>query len=183
MVWRDSKWVFVMQYRGPDLGTLFHLLVKLQRHLAIFFLLLIAIIFGLVVVLRQVLDVSFFAYEEWVLIAGFGLYALGGALGSFERTHIRADMLEGWIKNPSLKRIHLLVIIGLEAVVAMVLTYWAALMVLLDFARFPNVPSTPVYSVPLLVPKIFIFVGFFLMALYSSVRWVQLLRSNGSTTA
>ena len=134
---------------------------------------LIAATFGVVVVLRYGFEANLFAYEEWMLVAAFILYFLGAAQGSYDDTHIKADLLTEWIRSESgLRRLRIL-IVGLEVIVAAVLSYWGFLMVADDLGRYPELPATPVYGIPLAVPRGTIFVGFVLMTAYAAMRLVR----------
>ena len=86
---------------------------------------------------------------------GGGLHPLLHRLGpgSFDNTHIKADLLKEWLKSEAAKRRVDSVIFGLEVLIGAVLSYWAYLMVADDLSRYPDLPATPVYSIPLAVPR------------------------------
>ena len=157
--------------------------VFVQKVLLVVCSLLIAVTFGVVVVLRYGFEMNLFAYEEWMMAAAFTLYFIGSAQGSFENTHIKADLLKEWIKSEAKKRWVDLVIFSLEVAIGAVLTYWAYLMVADDLSRYPNLPATPVYSIPLVVPRGVILLGFALMTLYSAMHIFRLFaRPLGAVT-
>ena len=136
---------------------------------------LIAVTFGVVVVLRYGFQANLFAYEEWMLVAPFILYFFGAAQGSFDDSHIKADLLKEWIRSESAKRILGLFVLGLEVVIGAVLSWWGFLMVADDLSRYPELPATPVYSIPLAVPRGTIFIGFVLMTVYAAMHFLRLL--------
>ena len=166
------------------MARLIRSLVFVQKVLLVVCSLLIAVTFGVVVVLRYGFEMNLFAYEEWMLAAAFTLYFIGSAQGSFDNTHIKADLLKEWIRSEAAKRRVDLVIFALEVAIGAVLTYWAGLMVADDLSRYPNLPATPVYSIPLAVPRGVILLGFALMTLYSAMHIVRLFaRPPGAGTA
>ena len=166
------------------MARLIRSIVFVQKVLLVVCSLLIAITFGVVVVLRYGFEMNLFAYEEWMLAAAFTLYFIGSAQGSFDNTHIKADLVKEWIRSEAAKRRVDLVIFALEVAIGAVLTYWAGLMVADDLSRYPNLPATPVYSIPLAVPRGVILLGFALMTLYSAMHIVRLLaRPPGAVAA
>lgn len=146
------------------------LLLILQKWLLVVSSAILAIVFFLVVVLRYVFQTDLFAYEEWVLAIAFWLYFIGGAQGSWEGTHIKADFLSALIRSRRLRWGFAVLTNVLELGTLIVLTYWGALMVLEDLASYPNWQATVAWNIPYLVPRLGIFVGLFLMGLYSALH-------------
>ena len=149
--------------------------VLIQKILIASCSLLIAVTFGIVVVLRYGFQANLFAYEEWMLVAAFILYFFGAAQGSHDDSHIKADLLKEWIRSENAKRMLSLFVLGLEVVIGATLSWWGWLMVADDLARYPELPATPVYSIPLAVPRGTIFLGFVLMTVYAAMHFVRVL--------
>lgn len=154
---------------GPLQGSVC-LLQKVQRGILVFCSLLMAAVFATVVVLRYVFQSDLFAYEEWVLLAAFWLYFIGGAQGSFDDSHIRADILSNWLRQPEhvwrVKQLRLL----LELLVTATLTVLAGLMVFEEISRYPNWSTTTVWNIPFMAPRFGIFLGLLLMAFYAGLQ-------------
>lgn len=141
-----------------------------QKTILVFCSLLLAFVFFAVVILRYVFHADLFAYEEWVLVAAFWLYFIGGAQGSLENTHIKADFMNAWIKNRKVKWLLVNFTILMEVLVGIVLSYWGYLMVLEDVAKYPDWPTTVAWKIPFVLPRLGIFVGLVLMTVYTSLH-------------
>jgi TRAP-type C4-dicarboxylate transport system permease small subunit len=140
-------------------------------------------VFCLVVLLRYVFETDLFAYEEWVLTVAFLLYFVGGSLASRTNTHIKADIVVELIRSERTKKIYSGVILLIEALIVGMITWYAANMFLHEFARWPNIPTSPVYKIPLAVPRFFIVLGFALMTFHSLVNGLHDIRVGRSMTA
>jgi len=157
------------------MSNLVHHIVAIQKAIIAICSVLIALTFGAVVVLRYGFQANLFAYEEWMLVAAFILYFIGAAQGSYDNTHIKADLMNELISSPKGRRLLGLFVMGLEVAIGATLTWWAFLMVAEDIARYPALPATPIYKIPLAVPRGTIFIGFFLMTTYAMMHFVRML--------
>lgn len=146
------------------------ILLTIQKTIVVFCSLLLAFVFFAVVILRYVFQADLFAYEEWVLVAAFWLYFIGGAQGSFEGSHIKADFINAWIGNARAKWILGNVTFAMEVFVGAVLSYWAVLMVLEDVAKYPDWPATVAWKIPFVLPRFGIMLGLFLMTFYTALH-------------
>ena len=142
-------------------------LVRLEKAIAFTCCLFLAAAFCLIVFLRYVFESDLFAYEEWVLTVAFLLYFVGGALASRGDVHIKADIVEEYIRNPRRKALYHGCVLLFESAVGALLTWFALRMFLHEFERWPDIPTTPVYKIPLAVPRFFIFAGLALMTLHA----------------
>ena len=142
------------------------LLLAIQKAVLVFCSLMLAGVFVVVVFLRYVLHTDLFAYEEWVLVAAFWLYFIGGAQGSFDNTHIRADFMSVLLKHPTIQWAVTQFTVLAEFIVGSILTYWGFLMVLEDLQKYPAWPVTTVWKIPFALPRLGIFVGLLLMTFY-----------------
>ena len=152
-------------------------LVRLEKAIVFTCSLFLAAAFCLIVLLRYGLGADLFAYEEWVLTVAFLLYFVGGALSSHDDVHIKADIIQEYIASARTRTLYQGGILLLEAVIGVVLTYFALRMFLHEFARWPNIPTTPVYKIPLAVPRFFILAGFALMTLHAFLNAIRHLRT------
>ena len=138
---------------------------------------IIAFTFCLVVLLRYGFQSDLFAYEEWILTIAFLLYFLGGAAATAGNARIKADIVLELIRSEKSRNGFQCIVMVLETIIGAFLTWYAVLMVMNEFVRWPNIPTSPVYKIPLAVPRIFILVGFFLMTVHAALHAVKFYRS------
>ena len=142
-------------------------LLWLERAIVLVCSLFLASVFCLVVFLRYGFDSDLFAFEEWVLTVAFLLYFVGAALASHEDVHIKADIVQEYLRSERTRTIYSGFLLLFEAALAAALAVYAAEMFVNEFARWPNIPTTPVYKIPQAIPRFFIVLGFALMALHA----------------
>ncbi len=136
-----------------------------------------------VVILRYGFNADLFAYEEWLLIICFWLYFLASAIGTFENTHVNADLLNYLTDSPSLIWLRSVVVATIELVVSAVVIYWAVLMLMDEFGAYPYWQTTIAMKIPFIVPRFAILVGFIFMTFYSGLRLYILLKLGPSAVA
>ena len=145
--------------------------------------LIMAATFFCVVILRYGFQADLFAYNEWLLIICFWLYFMGGALGTYDRSHINADLLSYMTDNPRFNWLRMVVVTAIELVISIAIVYWAVLMIYDEVDSYPSWQTTVALKIPFLVPRIGILVGFVLMMFYSALHLYVLLKSDASTHA
>lgn len=170
--------------------TIFSRILQMERKIenALIFTssVVITITFCLVVLLRYGLQMDLFAYEEWLMIIAFLLYFFGGAAASAENAHIKADIVVELIKSDRTKAGFLCIVMVIETIIGAYLTYYAILMFLNEFSRWPSIPATTVYRFPLAIPRAFIMIGFALMTMHAAIhvfRFYDRFRSFENTTS
>ena len=152
------------------------ILLAIKAKLVCIASLIMAFTFLFVVILRYGLNADLFAYEEWLLIICFWLYFLASALGTYENSHVNADLLEHFISDPRLKWIRLLVVSVIELIVSIAVVYWAILMIQDEIDAYPYWQSTIALKIPFLVPRAAVVVGFSFMTFYSALRLYVLIK-------
>lgn len=167
----------------PKLGVTVKRLLKIKSFFLILSTFILALTFFMVVVFRYVLESDLFAYEEWLLPMCFWLFFLGSAVGTYDDTQIKADILEEWFKDPRTIWLRRVVITTIELIVSVFLVYWAILMLRDEIASYPQWQTTIALRIPFFVPRLGIFVGLVFMALYSALHLYVLLKlGTGSVT-
>lgn len=157
----------------PRIGRIVRLMVRLKYGFLVVSTLVLALTFFFVVVLRYGLQTDLFAYEEWLLPICFWMYFMGSAVGTYEDTQIRADLIESYVTDPTAVWLRKLVVTGLEFLITLAAVYWAVLMIRDEIAAYPFWQQTIALKIPFLVPRLGMLAGFVMMALYSGLHlWV-----------
>ena len=124
--------------------------------------LIMAATFFCVVILRYGFGADLFAYEEWLLIICFWLYFMASAIGTYENSHVSADLLSYLTDDERLRWMRAVLVCTIELLVSLAALYWAVLAIRDEIASYPYWQAT-------------IF-GFGLMSFYSALRLYVLFR-------
>lgn len=158
------------------LGATVRRLLQLKSAFLMLSTFVLALTFFLVVVLRYVLETDLFAYEEWLMPLCFWLFFLGSAVGTYEDSQIKADILESWIKNVRVIWWRKVILTVFELIVTCFLIYYAVEMLIDEINDYPNWQSTIALRIPFFVPRFGMFVGFTFMAFYSALHLYVLMK-------
>ncbi|MBN3564857.1 TRAP transporter small permease [Aliamphritea spongicola] len=162
------------------LRSLVNFLLQIKQYFLAAASLIMAFVFFFVVILRYWFQTDLFAYEEWVLMLAFWVYFLGGAMGSYENTHVKADFLLSVMDDPRKKWLVVNFTIFLEVLIGLVLSYWGWLMVEEEVVAYPDWQRTTGLELPFFIPKLGIFLGFVFMTFYTALHLYSGLRSGPS---
>ncbi len=115
------------------------------------------------VFLRYVMGSPLFGIEELILFIGIWLYFMGASYGAFERTHIKAELINIWCKEEKTLNIFRTIASAITVALALVLVSWTYPYFIWELGKGGT-------SQALLLPKVWcqsaIFFGSFLMAIY-----------------
>lgn len=138
-------------------------LIKLQRSILVFTSLTVVILMTISVFLRYVLRTDLFGIEDFIVIAAFWLYFIGGSYGSYDESHIKADILSIYLKGSKLAAIINFIASMITSLVAIVFTKWA-----FDLFVWGIVMKgkSPAWGIPTYVPQSSMLIGFILMSFY-----------------
>ncbi|MEC1715141.1 TRAP transporter small permease [Schinkia azotoformans] len=144
-------------------------LVKLQKGILIISSLLVVIGLFTAVVLRYVFKLDLFGITELLLIPTFLLYFIGGAQGSYEKSHITADIVEAYLKNEKVKNWVTVFTSLVTLIVCIIATKWT-----FDYISWSFVSGgkTPGWKIPYYIPHGTVLIGFILMTFYTIVHLV-----------
>ncbi len=120
------------------------------------------------VTFRYVLKIDLFGIEELLLIPTFLLYFIGAAQGSYEGSHITADILESYIKSEKIKAWNRLITSAVTLIVCLIITFWNSQYLIWSFN---NGGTTSGYQIPLYIPHGTVSIGFILMSFYSLIHF------------
>lgn len=163
-------------------ATPLNLLMKVMNAIIVASGTIMALTFFMVVVLRYGFGADLFAYEEWLMTIAFWMFFIASAAATHDRAHVNADIVGFLITDPKLIWYRSLLVETLELIVVITLAYWGYLMCMEELATYPKWQSTIALKIPFLVPRVGIFIGFLLMALYNALH-LYLLIKNGPADA
>ena len=125
------------------------------------------------VVLRYCFKQNFYGSDEVIMLFAFWLYFMGAVYGSYENSHIKADLLNMYIKNLRKKDAVALVAQVLTIVVNTIVLIWAIKFFNMELAKWG---LSTALKIPLVIPKSAIFFGFLLMWFYHVYYFIHNLR-------
>lgn len=146
---------------------------KLQRVIMFVSSILIIVALSIAVLLRYVLKIDLFGLEELLIIPIFLLYFLGASYGSYEKSHITADIMETYVKNKNILKIIRLFTTFISLIASSVFTYCAFRYFLWSVNKLEK---TPGWHIPLFIPHGIVLIGFFLMSIYFLIHVVRIVR-------
>ncbi|NLL18251.1 MAG: TRAP transporter small permease [Clostridia bacterium] len=122
------------------------------------------------VVLRYIFKKNFYGSDEVILLFAFWLYFMGAVYGSYENSHIKADLLNVYVKNIRIKDFFNLIAQVIMIAVNLVLITWSW-----DFFLWglEKMPRTTGLKIPLVIPQSAVFFGMLLMAFYHIVHFIR----------
>lgn len=115
------------------------------------------------VIVRYVFKGNFYGSDEIIMLFAFWMYFMGAAYGSFENSHITADLLNVYIKNMRIKDGISLLAQACTVVVNTIILAWATRFFIGEITKWGLSTSL---KIPLVIPKSAIFFGFLLMEFY-----------------
>ena len=130
------------------------------------------------VIMRYVLHKDFFGQEEVVTVIAMWLYWIGGVYGSYEHSHIGADILSTLLPNKDVVHILDIVCNVLSIVVLVFFTLWS-----LDYVQWAidQGAKSMGLKIPLIFSQLPLFVGFFMMLLYEIYQLIRLFKPYNPT--
>ncbi|MBR0598912.1 TRAP transporter small permease [Sinanaerobacter chloroacetimidivorans] len=117
-------------------------------------------------VITRALNINFLGYEEILIICAFWLYMLGTAYGSFEDSHIKADVIVVMMPDGFAKSLLAIIRNSLSLILGIIFLLWA-------FQLFQwtivMANKTPVWRIPMTVSQSSLLFGLTVASFYHAV--------------
>lgn len=122
------------------------------------------------VILRYIFKSNFYGSDEIILMFAFWLYFMGAVYGSYENSHIKADLMNVYVKNIRIKDFINLAAQLIMIVVNVILITWAW-----DYFSWglEKMPLSTGLKIPLVIPQSAVFFGLLLMGFYHIVHFIR----------
>ncbi|WP_165445332.1 TRAP transporter small permease [Bacilliculturomica massiliensis] len=154
---------------------------KLMRYILIFSSAVLIVVVGAAVFARYCMDGDFFGSDEIITLFAMWVYWLGGAYGSYEASHISADLTNLFVKSEKVKKVLQIIVNALTTCIAGVLAYWSV--VYYAVWNIQTGATTPGLGIPLLASNSAITVSLCLMFLYSLYHLVRVFIPRADSAA
>ncbi len=152
---------------------IWHGLVRLQRAVLILASAFITLLVFGAVLMRYVLHYPGMEVEEIATLVAFWLYFTGAIYGTYERTHIKTELIHLILRRPRPYAVAKSVASFISLVLAGILSYWGYTFFLWGIQKWAR---SPVLQLPLVYAQSSIFVGAVFMSFYFLVELVDNIR-------
>lgn len=148
----------------------------------------LAVIISMATVMRYILEMDLYGYEEWIKIFAFWLYFIGAAYGAFAGSHVCADLVQSYVKKGFIKRLLLFTKTVVTLGVTLLFTWYGWDFFYFGFAgplgTGVAIPKTVAWRIPLWTGYLPIFIGLSFMSYYffwDMIRAAKTLFTGGKT--
>lgn len=147
---------------------------------------LLTVIISAATIMRYILEMDLYGYEEWIKIFAFWLYFMGAGYGAFAGTHVSADLVQSYVKEGVLKRFLIFTKTVVTLGVTLLFTKYGWDYLVFGFlgplGTGVALPRTVAWRIPLWTAYLPIFIGLASMSYYfmwDMIRAGQALFSGG----
>lgn len=126
------------------------------------------------VILRYLFKMDFLGFEEVMCVVILWMYFIGASYGSYEKSHISADMLGSALKSIKSKSIHSIVIGAIDTAVLLVFCYWSIEYFIWNLNN-PMVSAS--LKIPLITSQFAVTLGIFMMLVFSVYYLLREIRN------
>lgn len=146
---------------------------KLMKWLLIICGALLVIVIAIAVFKRYIMKSTLFGSEEILALLAIWLYWIGGAYGSYEDSHISADMTNLLIRNDRVRHVYQGIIRGLTMVITGIFAYWSIFHY--GLRNLAAGTRTTGLRIPLITSRIALTLAFCLMFFYAIYHFVRFI--------
>ncbi|MBI4574474.1 MAG: TRAP transporter small permease [candidate division NC10 bacterium] len=157
-------------------GVLFSIeqgMVRAQRVILIVASAFITLLVFGAVLMRYIFKYPGMEVEELATLVAFWLYFTGAIHGTYERTHIKTELIHLVVKKPRAYALVKSVASLITFILAVVMAYWGYTFMMWGIAKWGR---SPVLQLPLVYAQSSIFFGAVFMAFYFLVEFVDNVR-------
>ena len=160
------------------LSAVERVIVKVEHGLMLCMAFVITFSIFAMVLLRYVFKIPLFGTEEIALVAAYWLYFVGAGITTHRDAHIKAEVFKEFIKGESSVRRIKLLQISISIIICLILAYHT-----LQYALWTHSAQmvSSYYQIPLVVPRMSLFIGFMLMVFHLTVQLCRYCRKGSST--
>ena len=130
----------------------------------------LAVIISMATVMRYILEMDLYGYEEWIKIFAFWLYFMGAGYGAFAGSHVSADLVQSYVKEGTFKRLLIFTKTFITLGVTLLFTWYGYDFFIFGFTgplgTGVAIPKTVAWRIPLWTAYSAIFVGLLSMSYY-----------------
>jgi len=150
-------------------------LVQVQRAILIASSGFVVLLVFASVIMRYLIHYPGMEVEEIATLVAFWLYFTGAAYGSYERSHIKADLADVIFKNPKANGRVKVIASAITFVLALIMTYWGYYFFVWGIEMHAE---SPILQLPMVYAQSSIFIGALFMSFYFLIELVDKIRQN-----
>jgi TRAP-type C4-dicarboxylate transport system permease small subunit len=132
--------------------------------------LLLTLIIAGAALARYVFKINFYGYEEIAVLVAFWFYFMGAAYGSYNNTHVSADVVDAYLPEGRVKRVLTFIRHFVTCAVCGLFVYYGYEFFIFGFVgplgNFQFKPTSMVWRIPLWTSYSAIFAGLIFMEVY-----------------
>ena len=145
-------------------------LIAIEKTIMIVASIGVVVLIFISVVMRYIFEDGFKGMEELIVLVAFWIYFMGGTYGSYENSHITADILSVFVKNERAKTIIDFIRHIITTVILFAVSY--CVIELIIYTAQSGAVSA-VLKIPMTVVYLPVYIGLFMMNFYSLAHIFQ----------
>lgn len=127
------------------------------------------------VLMRYIIHYPGMEVEEIATLVAFWLYFTGAIYGSYERTHIKADLADVIFKNPKANARVKVIASVIVLILSLIMSYWGFVFFVWGIEMHAR---SPILQLPMVYAQSSIFLGAMFMSFYFFIELVDTIRKS-----